>query len=324
MIRRALGGLLVLAGLAGLAGCGRMPDAWEGLAGPPRVVVTIAPVYSFVKAVAGGRAGVICLCQDKGPHDYQFDMRDAQRLHGADLFLSVGLTLDNHFATNLATRCGKPIRHVRLGERLPEKLRIKLKRPIKHGDHEHTGDDPHVWLGIEQAAGMVEVIRDELKKADPAGKDEYEANAAAYVKRLRKLGKDGLAMLADKKNKRLISFHESLAYFARTYGLQIVDVIEVGAGDEPSPKHLAHLVDLCVKEKEADRPVAAIAVEPQYPRNTSAKVVQRELADKHIAMKMIEIDPLETTDAHELEKLGADWYLEKMRANLKTLAKELP
>jgi ABC-type Zn uptake system ZnuABC Zn-binding protein ZnuA len=327
----ALAGALVGMYLLAAQGCHRARDVWAGQAGPPRVVVTIAPLYSFVKAVAGDRAGVICLCKDKGPHDYQYDTSDLQILQGADVFFSIGLTLDDKFANKLATRSSNSrLRHVRLGELLPHEELLHLHHSKDgdhdHGDHKHDhGEhDPHVWLGIDQAIGMVGTIRDELTRLDSAGKDDYQRNAAAYVKRLEKLKKDGRTMLAKKKNKRLISFHESLAYFASTYGLDIVDVIEIGAGDEPSPGHLAHLVKLCLKLKKANNPVAAIAVEPQYPKNTSAKVVQRELEGKGVTIEMIEIDPLETTKPDELEKLGADWYEKKVRENLRALAEQLP
>src|SRR4051794_19489948 len=102
---RARVGVLLLAGVGlalGLLGCSRATDPWDGVPGEPRVVVTIAPVYSFVKAVAGDRAAVICLCKDRGPHHFQYDVREAVLLQKADCFFAVGLTLDDHFADRMA------------------------------------------------------------------------------------------------------------------------------------------------------------------------------------------------------------------------------
>src|SRR5438105_11540302 len=100
---RARVGVLGLAGLGlGLAvwmiGCTRATDPWESVPGQPRVVVTIAPLDNFVKAVAGEGAAVICLCKDRGPHHFQYDVREAVLLQKADCFFAVGLTLDDHFA----------------------------------------------------------------------------------------------------------------------------------------------------------------------------------------------------------------------------------
>src|SRR5262245_32959550 len=136
MARRVACWLLLLAG-AGLGlwavGCGTADDPWKDEPGPPRVVVTIPPLYSFVKGVGGDRVGVKCLCTTTGVHQYQMDVQVAQLLRQADCFLAVGLTLDEHFANKMAERGGNPkLRYARLGEHLPEKLLRKLDRPIVH------------------------------------------------------------------------------------------------------------------------------------------------------------------------------------------------
>src|SRR5262249_33349045 len=136
-----------------------------------------------------------------------------------------------------------------------------------------------------------------------------------------KLHKEGKEMLRDKKVRRIVSFHEALGYFARSFGLEIADVIETAAGKEPSAPHLAEIVKRCQNTEE---PVAAIAVEPQYPKSTAAKAVQKELQAKGLNIPLVEIDPMETAEAADLEKEGAGWYEARMRKNLEALAKTLP
>ena len=46
----------------------------------------------------------------------------------------------------------------------------------------------------------------------------------------------GEKVLKDKKDRRIISFHESLGYFAKEFDITIVDVIEEGPGQEPGPE----------------------------------------------------------------------------------------
>jgi ABC-type Zn uptake system ZnuABC Zn-binding protein ZnuA len=284
------------------------------------VVVTIPPLYSFVKGVGGDKVEVKCLCTTTGVHQFQMDAQLAQLLREADCFLAVGLTLDEHFANKMAQQGGNPkLRYVRLGEQLPEKLLRKLDRPIVHGDHTHEGYDPHVWLGIDQAVALVGLVRDELAAADPDGASAYRANASRYVKTLRKLHADGEKMLEGKENKRIITHHDSLSYFAKSFGLKVAAVIDTTPGDAPTPAYLGTLVNLCLEKS-----VGAIAIEPQYASRTSADTLRRTLASKGVKVKLITIDPLETADPEELEKEGADWYVGKMRANLKALAKGLP
>jgi zinc transport system substrate-binding protein len=313
--------------LISATGCGVAGDPWQGDEGKARVVVTIAPLESFTRAVGGDRVAVRCLCTATGPHHYQPDTRDARLLSKADLFLAVGLTLDDSFADAMIRTARKPdLPYVKLGEELPESALLEMTHDCcKHGDeghaHHHDKWDPHVWLGIPEAVQIVEQIRDQLTKVDPAGKDVYAKNAAAYVTKLRDLHQEGKKLLADRPVRRIVSFHEALGYLAKSFDLEIADVIEQGPGDEPTQGHLKDLVKVC---KDPKKPVAAITVEPQYAGSSSATIVQRELRREKITMPLATIDPLETAEASDLAREGGDWYLIRMRQNLDSLAKALP
>jgi zinc transport system substrate-binding protein len=332
--RRAVGAVVVLAAVvlgSGLPGCARSTPLWQKRGGPPRVVVTIPALDSFIRNVGGDHIGLVCLCTTKGPHHYDYTPDDAILLRDADLFFAVGLTLDDKFADPIQRESHNArLRYIKLGERLPKELLRKGeeehgKEEAKHEhehEHEHGEYDPHVWLGIPQAIAMVEIIRDELKKvdSDPAHQADYDKNAAAYIETLKKLHADGKAKLKDKKNRKIIAFHESLAYFADSFDLKIVDAIEMVAGTEAAPTHMAKLVKEC---KEED--VHVIAVEPQYQKGSSAKVLKDEVKSLEFAV----VDPLETADAADLsgdgkELKSKDWYEKKMRQNLDELAKNLP
>lgn len=306
-----------------LLGCGKATDPWEEEPGSPRVVVTIAPLYSLVRGVAGDRAAIKCLCTSTGPHHYQLDTRDARVLTRADLFLAIGLRLDDSFADGMRSVARRPdLRYIKLGNKLPTKSLLVLKHEHKHGEGEHAHShgkwDPHVWLGIPEVIAMTEAIQEELAQVDPEHAQQYRENAQQMIERLRKLHQQGKNLLADRKVRRIISFHEALGYFARSFDLEIADVIETGPGDEPSAAHLRSIVHLC---RDDSKPIGAIAVEPQYPRSTSAEIVRKELKGK---IPLVEIDPLETADLHELKKEGATWFETRMRKNVEALASTLP
>src|SRR5262245_59371133 len=82
-------------------GCGRPVDPWTTESGEPRIIVTVAPLYSFVRAVAGEDAAIKCLCTTTGPHHYEADFCDARLMEGADLVFAVGLALDDSFTDAL-------------------------------------------------------------------------------------------------------------------------------------------------------------------------------------------------------------------------------
>jgi ABC-type Zn uptake system ZnuABC Zn-binding protein ZnuA len=331
-MRRAWLVLGWVAGLAGLAvvGCTPAPDPWKGEPEKPRVVVTIAPLSSFARAVLGDRGALRCLCTTTGPHHYQADSKDARLLTKAHVFFAVGLKLDDVFADAIQGQARNPkLRYVKLGERFPTSKLLMLKEEEhdhdqEHGHaehaHQHGKHDPHLWLGIPEAVFVVKEMAKELSAADPDEADTYQKNAADYVKRLEKLQADGKAMLQGKKSKRIICFHDSFGYFARSFDLKIAEAIEMSPGDEASPGHRRKLVKLCL---DKSKPIGAITVEPQYPE-ASAEVIQKELKARGVTVPLVKVDPLETAEPKELEKEGGDWYLARQRKNLKALADRLP
>src|SRR5262249_19088288 len=121
--------------MLGWLGCSPAPDPWGG-APSPRVVVTFAPLYSFVKGVGGDHVAVRCLCTTAGPHHYEESAQDHQLVRDADLLFALGLTLDEKFADALAKDSrSKGFQYVKLGERLPRALLL----PMGHHDEHEKG-----------------------------------------------------------------------------------------------------------------------------------------------------------------------------------------
>lgn len=339
-----VGAVLAAAALLSV-GCGASKDPWEGLGGPPRVVVTFPPLACFVQNVGGNDVGVLSLCTTgRGPHDFDPTPPDTQKLQKADLFFLNGLELDDEFANKMAQASGNPrLRDkgapgvVNLGERL-----LKLKVPglvDKFGEHEghehgkkeeahdhghgeghrHGEYDPHVWLGIPQAVRMVEIIRDELKSNDPTHAADYDRRAKEYIAKLEKLHAEGKAALKDKKDSKVVTSHDSLHYFAESFDIEVAGVIQLRPGAEPEAATLAKLVKMC-KEKG----VRVIATEPQYEQKgrSAAETLRDSLRREGVAdAEIIELDPLETLSKGDT--LDAGWYERRIRANLDELTKAL-
>ncbi len=343
--RHMAGTFLVVAAVALtsiLPGCSRSTPVWRDR-GTPRVVVTIPALDNFVRNVGGEHVGVVCLCTTQGPHHYQYNAQDAILLREADLFFAIGLSLDDKFADPIQIESHNPhLHYIKLGDKLreddekrKEKLLLRLpeheeqgkEEEHEHGhdhEHEHGDFDPHIWLGIPQAIALVEIIREELTKIDPNHATDYDQNATKYIQKLKDLHAYGKEHLKDKKNRKIIAFHESLGYFAKSFDVDIVDVLEINPGAEAGQAHMVKLAKEC-KEKD----VRVIAVEPQYPTETSAKLLRDAMKDKDKEIAFVEIDPLETVAKKDLkddekELKNPEWYDKKMRENLDNLAKSLP
>ncbi|WP_161967332.1 metal ABC transporter substrate-binding protein [Fimbriiglobus ruber] len=314
---------LGLLALIPFTGCGNDPSVWPDKPGP-KVVASFPPLYCFAVNVAGDDASVRSVLTNQGVHNPDTKTAELRTLNRADLFFMNGLGLDEKIAARLKGGSGNTrLKLVDLGAGL-DKKRLEAPNEHAHEDdeeghghhHDHGTTDPHVWLGLDHAITFVGEIRDEFKQIDPAHAADYDRRAAEYTAKLNKLRADGVALLKDKKERKFVTFHESLAYFAKTFNLEIADVIQKVPGKEPSGKALEKLVKTCVENK-----TRVIAVEPQFSGQGAAARVLDELKRKGITdAVLVEIDPLETAQEADL---NADWYETKMRANLDALAKAL-
>lgn len=311
-------------------GCGGKPNPaaqggpndpnWPDRPGP-KVVVSFAPLYCLAANVAGDDAVVKNVMTTTGPHDFNPTVNDMKVLTQADIFFVVGLGLDEGVATKMKEGSGNTkLDIVELGEKIPKDKRCegKCEHVHKPGEKHDHGDDPHVWLSPDHAAIMVEAIRDELKKKDPAHAAGYDKRAADYIAKLKSLKADGLTLLKDKKDRRIVSFHDSLTYFEKAYEVEIRGVLTQKPGEEPDAKQMKKLIRICTDET---KPTRVIAVEPQYSTSNAGETLRKELAAKGVQDPvLVEIDPLETVKPDDLKP---DWYETRMRANLEALAKAL-
>lgn len=113
-------------------------------------------------------------------------------------------------------------------------------------DPDHVGD-PHFWLDPSKVITYVENIRAGLSQADPEGAAAYQANAEAYISKLKELDRwiaDRVEEVPQAK-RLLVTNHESFGYFADRYGFQIIGTVmpSVSTGAAPSAQQLAQLID---------------------------------------------------------------------------------
>ena len=281
--------------------------------------MSFAPLYCFAVNVAGEDAVVRNLLTTSGPHHFNPTDRDARLIGRADLFFVNGIGLEGDKPESMKKGSGnKNLKIVELGSRIPEdKLFEGSCQHEEHAGHDH-GKDPHFWLSPDYAVILVEGIRDELKAADPTHAAGYDDRANRYITKLRALKQEGLELLKDKKDRKIVTFHDSMTYFAKTFDLKIVGVVQKNPGTEPSDKQLKTLIALCA---DLNDPVRVICVEPQYGTSNSAGELRKELIRNKVPNpELVELDPLETVRPEDLKP---DWYETKMRANLRALAEKM-
>ena len=291
MSRWCLALLMMLVGSLTLPGCAGPPPASDRV----RVAVSIPPLADMARQIGGERVAVELLVPPgTSVHTYEPTPRQVQFVATADLLVVNGVRLEFWAPKVIAAASNQRLRVVETAEGLE----------ILEQEHEEGGN-PHVWLDPVNAMHQAERIRDALVAADPEHRSEYEANGARYLEALQALDEELRAETAAWSQRRFIGFHSAWVYFARRYGLEQVAAIEEFPGKEPSPEHLASIVDL-VRQTG----VRAIFAEPQLPPR-AAEAVAAEAK-----VEVIVLDPLGGVE-------GRKTYAELLRYNVAQMGKAL-
>lgn len=93
-----------------------------------------------------------------------------------------------------------------------------------HDDHDRNGDemsrsepgcvDPHMWLSLDAASGIVDVVSTALSESDPANAGAYSANANRAVQELQELDAHLSSILGRSTVRQVVVWHDSYRYFA--------------------------------------------------------------------------------------------------------------
>jgi anchored repeat ABC transporter substrate-binding protein len=104
------------------------------------------------------------------------------------------------------------------------------------GRHVHGEIDPHLWQDVGNAQAYVELIRDSLIGADPAGTSTYRANTDRYLGRLSELDAYVAATIAaiPPAARYLVTTHDAFAYLAHAYDIPVAGFVTPNPAVEPS------------------------------------------------------------------------------------------
>jgi ABC-type Zn uptake system ZnuABC Zn-binding protein ZnuA len=107
--------------------------------------------------------------------------------------------------------------------------------------------DPHVWFDIANVKRWVENVVRVLSGLDPANAGVYADRAAAYLVELSDLEAltETRLDLVPPENRKLVTNHDALGYFAHAYGFEVVATVIPAASTlaEPSAGDLVDLIE---------------------------------------------------------------------------------
>jgi len=234
---------LVTAALLALSACASGTGANRGDDGKLLVATTVAPITSIAAAIAGDKANVEGIVPEgTNSHTFEPAPQVAELLSTADVIFVNGLQLEEPTKELAQSNMKSGAEIVDLGDEvLPEDQWIfDFSFPEEDGK-----PNPHLWTDPTYAAKYATVIADTLAERDPDNADYYRANERAFVKQTEDLAD---ALRADQKtvpdgNLRLLTYHDAYAYFARTFGWQVIGAVQPKNFEDPTPQEVAALID---------------------------------------------------------------------------------
>lgn len=209
-----------------LSGCAPQDDS--AASNKLNIVTTIFPAYDWVREILGDetdRAEITTLL-DSGVdlHSYQPTVDDIVKISDCDLFLYVGGESDGWVDDALKNAPNKDRKVIRLldvlGDSAKAEETVAGMQEEEHGHEEEAEYDEHIWLSLKNAQVLVAAISEALQETDPARKDTYAANAAAYAEKLSALDGEYRAAVDSGKYKTLLFGDRfPFRYLADDYGL---------------------------------------------------------------------------------------------------------
>jgi zinc/manganese transport system substrate-binding protein len=248
------------------------------------VVTTTEGLASLVREIGGDRVAVTSLSRGtQDPHYVDASPAVAVKIRRSKLLVDVGLDLEAGWLPGLVNVSRNSDAQPGGKARLTAATAVHvLESPTGTVDRSqgdiHPGGNPHFLTDPRRAQRVAEAIAARLKQLDPAGAAQYQAQLAAFEKRLAEARGRWEEQLAPLRGKAVITHHRTLSYFVDWSGLTVAGYLEPKPGTPPPPSHIAQLVGVA-----RDRDVKVILVENYYDQRPA------EVLAKHSGARVLSI-----------------------------------
>lgn len=287
-----------------VAGCRPQQAAGSEL----KVAATTTLVGDVARRVGGEHIALsVLLPVGVDPHTFEPRPQDMAALSEAQLVLINGLGLEEALEPALEANVKGTLVDVSQGiEVLP------FSPGSRDAAGEHAAGDPHTWTDPNNVMVWARNIATALGQADPSNAAAYNSNAEAYINELSELDtwiRQQVGHIPEDQRK-LVTDHAVLGYFARKYGFEQVGLLVPGvsASAAPSAQELAALEDV-IREQG----VRAIFVGKEINPALAGQVAQ----DTGARLVFIYSGSLSETGGQ------ADNYLDFMRYNVLAIVEAL-
>lgn len=309
--------VMLLAGCATIPAATSAPGAATATDAPStaqgsklQIVTTVSPITNIAYNIAGDKAQIAGIVPEGvNSHTFEPAPSDARLLAAADLIFVNGLKLEEPTLRLAEANLKEGAQIVLLGDQTitPDQYVYDFSFPKEAGS-----PNPHLWPNPDFALRYAEIMRDALAARDPANRDYYAANYNAFAARIAALKEAVRATVASipEQNRKLLTYHDSWAYFAPVYGMTVIGAIQPADFAEPSARDVAGMI----KQIRAEQAPAIFGSEV-FPSPVLEQIA-RETGAQYV-------DDLRDDDLPGAPGELQHSYLGLMAANLRIMAEAL-
>ncbi len=207
------------------------------------IATTVAPITSIVSNVVGDRADVVGIVPE-GTNSHTFEPQPsvAELLSTADVVYINGLVLEEPTKELAGESLEDGAEVVELGT-----LTIREEEYIYDFSFPKSGGkpNPHLWTDPTLARRYAEIVKDDMSERDPGNSEYYQTNYDAFsglIDEFDAAMREAFDTIPE-GHKRLLTYHDAYAYFARTYDWEVIGAIQVSDFEDPTPGEVADLID---------------------------------------------------------------------------------
>ncbi len=208
-----------------------------------QVVTTVSPLTNIVYNIGGEHIALSGIVPEGvNSHTFEPAPSDAVKLAQADIIFINGLNLELPSLRLAEANLKEGAEIVILGEQTlnPDEYVYDFSFPKEAGN-----PNPHLWTSPILALKYAEIVRDKLIERDPDNAEAYRSNYDSFAARIAILDEAIQATTASipAENRKLLTYHDSFAYFAPRYGFTVIGAVQPADFSEPSAQEVAGLIE---------------------------------------------------------------------------------
>jgi manganese/iron transport system substrate-binding protein len=238
-----LGSIVVILA-AGFACGGEGGGDGQGMTeGKLKVVTTVSPITSIAENIGGDRIDLEGIVPE-GVNSHTFEPAPsvAALLAEADLIVVNGLFLEEPTLEMAEANKKDTAVILLLGDNTisEDEWQFDFSFPESEGH-----PNPHLWPNPLHGLRYAELIEEQLSALDPENADYYRVNLEAFRARIEDIDRRMMeaAQTVPENNRKLLTYHDSWAYWAPRYGFEVVGAVQPSDFAEPSAREVAELID---------------------------------------------------------------------------------